>query len=351
MYPYQESTLLVIDQANPTQFKIISSDSFIRLNIWERNHIQEWIRKAPQILGEDLLVLAIEFDRFLQSADRLDILALDKKGNLVVVELKRDGFAAYADLQAIRYAAMVSSMTIENLLPYMVDYKRKQCQEQDYSTDKALEELKEFVVKDEFTELSNRPHIILCSENFSTELTTNVLWLNQCGLDISCVRIRPHRVDEKIVVVPTVIIPVPEAKQYQTEIQKKEEAKQDINSCAKRPTTIKVLWDAGKIKAGDRLVVAGYLPDYVKAKFDGENPYFQAEITGKQGKVNAVRWLHDGNEYSISNLTHIILTELHPKKLSPTATAGGSYWKLVGTNQTLYDWADEVWNEQNQEQN
>ena len=34
-------------------------------------------------------------------------------GNLVVVELKRDTFAGYADLQSIRYAAMVSTMTIE----------------------------------------------------------------------------------------------------------------------------------------------------------------------------------------------------------------------------------------------
>src|SRR5439155_26490753 len=100
------------------------------LNIWERQHIEEWVRANPEILGEDLLVLTIEFDRFTNSSDRLDILALDRDGNLVVVELKRDAAAGYTDLQAIRYAAMVSSMTIEKLLPYYIAYRKRHYGEQ-----------------------------------------------------------------------------------------------------------------------------------------------------------------------------------------------------------------------------
>jgi RecB family endonuclease NucS len=75
--------------------------SFTELNIWERRHIEEWIRRDPEVLGEDLLILTIEFDRFVQCADRLDILALDRIGNLVVVELKRDTFAGYAGDSAL----------------------------------------------------------------------------------------------------------------------------------------------------------------------------------------------------------------------------------------------------------
>lgn len=349
MTPYRKSTLLVIDQANPNQFEAISSDSFISLNIWERTHIQEWIRNEPKILGEDLFILTVEFNKYVQSSDRLDILALDKKGNLVVIELKRDDFAAYADLQAIRYAAMVSSMTLENLSHYVVEYRRKYCHEHEYSTDKALEELKEFVEVDDFKELSNRPRIILCSENFSTELTTTVLWLNQCGLDISCVRIRPHRVGDKIVVVPTVIIPVPEAKQYQTEIQKKEEAKQDATSRSKRPTTIKILLDNGKMKMGDLLTLRDNLPTYVQQQLnDYPADFFTAEITGKLGQQNNVRWREDGKEYSISNLTRTIFSKLHSEKEYPSALTGGLYWRH-SNGKNLYDWADEVWNEQNQE--
>ena len=96
----------------------VEEETFINLNIWERKHIQEWIKEAPEILGEELLVVSIEFDRFENSSNRLDILAIDRQGNLVVIELKRDLYAGHADLQAIRYAAMVSSKTIEKLIHY-----------------------------------------------------------------------------------------------------------------------------------------------------------------------------------------------------------------------------------------
>ena len=103
--------------SNLKDVKKVESENFVNLNIWERRHIEEWIRKAPDILGEELLIVTTEFSQFKGFRDRIDILAIDRKGNLVVIEIKRDPYADYADLQSIRYAAMVSSMTIEKLIP------------------------------------------------------------------------------------------------------------------------------------------------------------------------------------------------------------------------------------------
>jgi hypothetical protein len=50
--------------------------SFSALNLKERFDIQEWISGTPEILGEDLLVIAKEL--ILPSGKRLDLLALDK---------------------------------------------------------------------------------------------------------------------------------------------------------------------------------------------------------------------------------------------------------------------------------
>ncbi len=204
----------------------IESQSFVSLKVWERTHIQEWVRKHPDILGEDLLIVNMEFDRFEGSRDRLDLLALDRTGNLVVVELKRDSFAGHADLQSIRYAAMISTMTVEQLLERYVDYHRSTTGEE-VSQEKLRSTINEFVSLDDFEELSSRPRIILCSEDFSQEITTTVLWLRGFDLDISCVRLTPYRSEGKIILVPEKIIPLRESEQYITRVQEKEGQRQE----------------------------------------------------------------------------------------------------------------------------
>lgn len=300
----------------------VEPTSFVALSIWERRNIQEWIRRTPEILGERLLILSMEFDRFTNSNDRLDLLALDENGNLVVIELKRDSAAGLADLQAIRYAAMVSSMTIDMILPYFVAYKTKYC-EQRISGSDAINEIRAFVSTEDFNELSNKPRIILCSEGFSTEITTTVLWLRQSSIDITCVKITPYRFNDHTIVVPSIIIPLQEAKEYLIEIQAKEE-RQDQATRKNAPRTMKFLLDCGALKKGDRIFLKCGLPSWVK--YEEDNPMFSATITGKTGQSNAVLWDKDSNEYAISNLTWSIFKDLHPEKKNPGGTNGNWHW-------------------------
>lgn len=296
--------------------------SFVALSIWERRNIQEWIRRSPEILGEPLLILSMEFDRFSNSNDRLDLLALDEDGNLVVIELKRDSAAGLADLQAIRYAAMVSSMTIEMVLPYFVSYRAKYC-EQQISQNEARDEIRSFVSAEGFSELSNKPRIILCSEGFSTEITTTVLWLRQSNIDITCVKITPYHFNGQSVIVPNTIIPLQEAKEYLIEIQTKE-VEQAQATKKNAPRTMKFLLECGALKQGDRIFLKNGLPSWVIHK-EG-NPVFSATITGKNGKSNAVLWDNDSNEYAISNLTWTIFKDLHPDKKDPGGINGNWHW-------------------------
>lgn len=203
----------------------IEAESFGDLRIREER-IQEWIRVHPEILDEDLLIVSKEFDRFEGSRDRLDLLAIDREGHLVIVELKRDQFAAHADLQSIRYAAMISTFTVDELLPYYVEYHKK-FSGQDISEEDLRDEIEEFVVSEDFEELSNRPRIILCSQDFSQEITTTVLWLREFDVDISCVKVTPHNMDGKTVIVSEKIIPLRESNEYLTGIKKKEEQRQE----------------------------------------------------------------------------------------------------------------------------
>ena len=323
-----------------SELEKIDETSFIDLNIWERMHIQEWIREAPEILGEELLVVAIEFDRFSNSNDRLDILAIDRQGNLVVVELKRDSYAGYAELQAIRYAAMTSSMTIEKLLPYYNNYQKKYLNIENPSNEISRTNIEEFVNDDNFKELSNNPRIILCSEDFSQEITTTVLWLNSNGLDISCVKIKPHKIGDQIVIVPNKIIPLEEAQQYLIDIQKKEE--QENKNGRNRPRTTRIIIENGLLKEGDSIYLKNDLPKFLK--FEKNNPQYSAKITGKLGRSNAVKWDFNNEEYSISSLTWQIFKESHPDKKDPGGVNGNWHW-VTEEGVNLWALAEDYWTE------
>ena len=300
----------------------ITESSFTELDIWERQHIEEWIRINPEMLGEDLLIVSVEFDRFSGSRDRLDVLALDRSGNLVVIELKRDSAAGYADLQAIRYAAMVSSMTVEVLIPYYIAY-RKRYDEEILAEGEAQDQIVQFVESDSFSELSNKPRIILCSEGFSQEITATVLWLRESDIDISCVKITPYKVDEKIIIVPKVVIPLEEAKQYLIDIKRKEKIKEQSDRKS-RPVTMKILIENELIHKGDRIYLKNDLPPYLQ--YEEGDPLFEAEITGTLGQSDAVRWAKDGEEYSITALTKKIFKDEDPDKKSRDVLNGNKYW-------------------------
>jgi len=244
--------MLFVVSDNLGEIERVESGSFVALNVWERAHIQEWVRRYPEILGEDLLIVSMEFDRFQGSRDRLDLLAVDRGGNLVVVELKRNSHADYADLQSIRYAAMVSTMTIEQLLPYYRDYHQRSTGVR-LSEEDLRDRIVEFVDLEEFEELSSQPRIILCSENFSQEISTTVLWLRQFELDIACVRLTPHRLEDKLILVPEKIIPLRETEEYVVGIQEKEEKRQEATKGRTAATLEELL-----TRADHRGIVEGF---------------------------------------------------------------------------------------------
>ena len=88
----------------------------------ERQHLQEWIAKNPESLGESLIIIQKEFSGFDDTNDRLDLLALDKKGNLVVIENKLDDTGRDVVWQSLKYASYCSSLTSQDIENIFNDY-------------------------------------------------------------------------------------------------------------------------------------------------------------------------------------------------------------------------------------
>ena len=199
-----------LDEIEPTTFK--------KEQIYERGDLQRILRDHFGSIDDETMIIAEEFGDWEDSSRRIDLLGVDRSGTIVVIELKRTKSGGHMELQALRYAAMVSTFEATDLARA---YQRYLEQRGKANVD-ASEALCDFFAVDslEEIEISDRPRVILISGGFGTELTTAVLWLNEGGLDVRCVEARPYRVDETLLLDMRQVIPLPEAADYQ--VQKRE---------------------------------------------------------------------------------------------------------------------------------
>jgi hypothetical protein len=224
--------------------KIVSFEktTFEAAGLRERNDLQRLLKTQIDIVCPDVLVISEGFREWEDSRRELDLLAIDKQANLVVIELKRTADAGHAELQAIRYAAMVSAMTFSRAVDVYDDYLRK-----NGSDAVAESQLLEFLNWDEPDEdaFVQDVSIVLVSADFSKELTTSVMWLNERNLDISCVRMRPYLDGKRVLVDVQQVIPLPEASEYIVRIREKAvQERQDKAERESRHSLRLVFWQA-----------------------------------------------------------------------------------------------------------
>jgi len=193
-----------VDINNKTLTKL-SEVKYSELGLRERFDIQEWIEKTPAVLGEDLLIIAKEYE--LPSRSRLDLLAIDKTANLVVIELKRDDSGVGVDWQAIKYASYCSAFTDEEVYRIFASYSG-------VDEDAAQETIEKFI-DEEPDRLNQKQRIILASREFHSDVVSAVLWLLDFGVEIQCIKLEPFiDSDNDLFINPTIIIPAPEARDY-----------------------------------------------------------------------------------------------------------------------------------------
>lgn len=211
------------------QLNAIQGTTFINESILERQHLQQALKQNISVIAADCLVLTEEYAEWDASRKRIDLLAIDKQANLVIIELKRTDTGDHMELQALRYASMISTMTFEHALDVLVDYRNKNG-EDGFTRENARETIEDFIELEAINETNfgNDVRIILVSAEFSKELTTSVIWLNERDLDITCVRMKPYKYKEQILIDIQQVLPLPEAKDYQIRAQKKAEERREI---------------------------------------------------------------------------------------------------------------------------
>ena len=199
-------------------FEPLRESSFEAEKLLERKDIQRMLSNRPDVLEDRLFILAEEYGDWEESYRRIDLLALDGGGRLVVIELKRSDQDSRMDLQAIRYAAMVANMKLEQAIEAHRGYLKLRGSDEDA----------EFRIREHLSSGDEeigidtaKPRIILVSSNFSKELTTSVLWLKGFGMDLTCVKLQPYRSGEDLFLERSQIIPMPETEDYLVRLRDK----------------------------------------------------------------------------------------------------------------------------------
>ena len=209
---------MAIYEITPDKIVAFLETSFGAAGLKERGDLQRLLKAQVDVVCPDVLVVSEGFREWEDSRREIDLLAIDTEANLVVIELKRTEDAGHAELQAIRYAAMVSAMTFEKTVEVYGDYLRKNGSDADAAS--ALLEFLDWPEPDEDS-FAQDVRIVLVAADFSKELTTSVMWLNERALDIRCVRLRPYRDGTRTLIDVQQVIPLPEAEDYIIRIREK----------------------------------------------------------------------------------------------------------------------------------
>jgi hypothetical protein len=197
----------------------VKETTFSSVGLHERRDLQRLLREHIEAIAPDTLVTSQEFGDWEESRRRIDLLGIDKDANLVVIELKRTEDGGHLELQSIRYAAMVSTMTFDQAADVLGRYLTQMGKEDQNPRAVMLDFLGWDQPDDD--QFAQDVRIVLASAEFSKELTSSVLWLRDHDIHIRCVRLKPYNLDGRLLVDVQQIIPLPEAAEYQVQVREK----------------------------------------------------------------------------------------------------------------------------------
>ena len=134
----------------------------------EKDHLEQWIKTEASVLGSDIKLIG---EQVRTSSGFLDYLGIDSKGNLIVVELKRDRLPREALAQAIDYASDISNWEQEKISEACLEFTGQ-------TLDDFISENFEDVDIDSFI-INGSQRILLVGFSIEKSLSRMIEWLSE----------------------------------------------------------------------------------------------------------------------------------------------------------------------------
>ncbi|WP_432096933.1 DNA-binding protein [Streptomyces sp. bgisy100] len=304
-------------------------------SLYERKHLQEWVIANPEILGDSVLVVTAEYDRWadtdgVPARDRLDVLGLDTTGQLVVAELKRGMADRDVHLQAITYAALVSRFSLDTLAEAHRDFLAGRGEP--LGLDDCRNRLLDHVGGELSPEVLRRPRQVIIAGSFPKQVTHTVVWLSEMNLDIDLIEVNLWKVEERLVAGFTKVYPTPEAEEFTLAPARKESGvvAQTLQERSQSRNAVHKLFAAALLPDGARLrlIPRHGAPQYIQERireWAGEEAG-RSTATWTNDVTKPLTWDADGLQYTPTGLADHIFQAVEGRKVS--GIQGTTWWDV-----------------------
>jgi len=164
----------------------------------EVEDLERWIKSNPSILGDDILIIG---EQVPVRSGTMDFLGIDKAGNLIVIELKRDKLPREALSQVIDYASDIASWDVDKVSEVCTKFTGSGLE--DYLNEKFEDiDLEDLVV-------NKTQRILLVGFSVEESLQRMIEWLsNNHGVNINAIILKyvKTRCGDELIA-KTVVIP------------------------------------------------------------------------------------------------------------------------------------------------
>ncbi|MBM3707943.1 MAG: DUF91 domain-containing protein [Actinobacteria bacterium] len=152
--------------------------------------LEDWIETSKKAIFDDEDVFIIGRQVTTNLGKAIDLLGLDKNGNTVIIELKREKTPRETVAQILEYASFVEDLTYKNLEEIAIQY----------TGDEGLnliEKHKEFFNLQEGSAVAfnKEQRLVIIGQEISKEIEQSSIFLNKKGLEIYCLSFKYFKTD------------------------------------------------------------------------------------------------------------------------------------------------------------
>jgi len=228
---------------------------------------------------------------------RMDLVAIDGTGALILIEVKRDAEDVkarldHAEIQSVRYAASLASLrTVDDLVtdiygPYIARYAKQELESKGggrTAEEWARKKLGDFMKdnKIDSARLNHQQQIVLIGASFDEDTKSAAAWLASNNVPIRVIEVKPAKVADNFFLDVVTVIPVPTYEGYYVDLvggttEVKTSSTLAGNGSRRSRIRLNALMNAGKLSPGDEIYFFSH-PDQTAVLLDSTYCTYQGE--------------------------------------------------------------------------